>query len=177
MLFLNDTAPTTVGIDQAMSTQGWYPQVQISPSQLYTTGLLTTGGSVVKNYYTYIPTEPLEAASVVPAVQQYEQIVHQYVPSAQLGFFGEEAFASWLMFTEAAKTCGSGLTRSCLEKNVGKLTNWTAGGLVGSYTPITNKASQCFIIMKDDATKFVQYLPQKLGQFYCSAKNAPIVKP
>jgi ABC-type branched-subunit amino acid transport system substrate-binding protein len=177
MLFLNDTIATSVGLDQAMSTAGWYPQVQISPPQDYDTSFLSTGASVAKNYYVYMPSEPLEAASAVPAVGQYESIVQKYVPSAHLGFFGEMAFSSWLLFTEAAKACGSTLTRTCVEQQVAKLTNWTGGGLQGSINPASNKASQCFIVMKIVGNKFVQAIPAKLGQFYCNPANVPIVKP
>ena len=177
MLFLNDTIATSVGLDQAMSTAGWYPQVQISPPQDYDTSFLSTGASVAKNYYVYMPSEPLEAASAVPAVAQYESIVQKYVPSAHLGFFGVMAFSSWLLFTEAAKACGSNLTRTCVEQQVAKQTNWTGGGLQGSINPASNKASQCFIVMKIENGKFVQAIPSKLGQFYCNPKNVPVVQP
>ena len=177
MLFLNDTIATSVALDQAMSTAGWYPKVQISPPQDYDTSFLTTGASVAKNYYVYMPSEPLEAASAVPAVAQYESIVQKYVPSAHLGFFGEMAFSSWLLFAEGAKACGSNLTRTCLEQEVAKQTNWTGGGLQGSINPASNKASQCFIIMKIENSKFVQAIPSTLGQFYCNPANVPIVKP
>ena len=177
MLFLNDTIPTSVALDQAMSTAGWYPTLQISPPQDYDTSFLTTGASVAKNYYVYMPSEPLEAASAIPAVAQYEQIVHKYVPTAHLGFFGEMAFSSWLLFTEAAKACGSNLTRTCLEQQVAKQTNWTGGGLQGTINPASNKASDCFIVMKIENAKFVQAIPTKLGQFYCNPANVPVVKP
>ena len=177
MLFLNDTIPTSVALDQAMSTAGWYPKIQISPPQDYDTSFLTTGASVAKNYYVYMPSEPLEAASAVPAVTQYEQIVSKYVPSAHLGFFGEMAFGSWLLFSEAAKACGSNLTRTCVEQQVAKQTNWTGGGLQGTINPASNRASDCFIIMKIVNAKFVQAIPSKLGQFDCNPANVPVIKP
>jgi hypothetical protein len=31
--------------------------------------------------------------------------------------------------------------------------------------------------MKIENSKFVQVIPSKLGQFYCSPKNVPVVKP
>jgi ABC-type branched-subunit amino acid transport system substrate-binding protein len=177
MLFLNDTIPTSVALDQAMSTAGWYPTLQISPPQDYDTSFLTTGASVAKNYYVYMPSEPLEAASAIPAVAQYEQIERKYVPTAHLGFFGEMAFSSWLLFTVAAKACGSHLTRTCLVQEVAKQTNWTGGGLQGTINPASNRASQCFIIMKIVNAKFVQAIPAKLGQFYCNPANVPVIKP
>jgi ABC-type branched-subunit amino acid transport system substrate-binding protein len=177
MMFLNDTIPTSVALDQAMSTAGWYPKIQISPPQDYDTSFLTTGASVAKNYYVYMPSEPLEAASTVPAVAQYEQIVSKYVPTAHLGFFGEMAFGSWLLFSEAAKACGSTLTRTCVEHEVAKQTSWTGGGLQGTVNPASNKASDCFIVMKIENGKFVQAIPSKLGTFYCNPANVPFVKP
>lgn len=176
-LFLNDTEQTSVSIDEAMATAGWYPKIQISPPQLYTTQFLQTGASVAKNYYVYMAAEPLQAASAIPAVAQYEHIVHTYVPTAQLGFFGEMAFSGWLYFAEAAKACGSGLSRGCLEKQFAKITDWTGGGLQGVINPASNRASQCFLLMKVEGQKFVQVVPSKLGTFYCSPKNVPVIKP
>jgi ABC-type branched-subunit amino acid transport system substrate-binding protein len=177
MLFLNDTIATSVALDQAMSTAGWYPQVQISPPQDYDTSFLTTGASVAKNYYVYMPSEPLEAAAAVPAVAQYKQIVSKYVPTAHLGFFGEMAFGSWLLFSESAKACGSDLTRTCLTQEVARQANWTGGGLQGTINPASNRASDCFIVMKIENAKFVQVIPSKLGQFYCNPANVPVIKP
>jgi hypothetical protein len=160
-----------------MASAAGYPQVQISPPQDYDTSFLATAGSVAKNYYVYMPSEPLEAASVVPAVAQYEQIVQRYVPSAHLGFFGEMAFSSWLLFAESATACGSGLTRTCLEHQVARQTNWTGGGLQAAINPASNKPSDCYIVMKIENSKFVQVIPSKLGQFYCSPQNVPLVRP
>ncbi|MDQ1751568.1 MAG: hypothetical protein QOE71_2624 [Pseudonocardiales bacterium] len=176
-LFLNDTAPTTAGIEQAMATIGWYPEIQISPSQLYDEATIALAGKNLKNYYTYIPTTPFEAAAQVPAVKEYLDLLQTYAPKAKKTFFGATAFSAWLLFAEAVKSCGSNVTRNCISAYVATQKQWTGGGLQGPIDPASNTASQCFIIMKADAKGFTQAFPSKLGEYDCNAKNAPTVTP
>jgi ABC-type branched-subunit amino acid transport system substrate-binding protein len=176
-LFLNDTETVTAGIEQAMATAGWYPEIQISPSQLYDSAALALAGKNAKNYYTYIPTTPFEAADTVPAVKQYLGLLAQYAPKANKTFFGATAFSAWLLFASAVKSCGSNVTRNCISDYVVKQTAWTGGGLQGKIDPAGNKASECFIVMKMDTDKFVQAYPAKLGEYDCSPLNAPKVTP
>jgi ABC-type branched-subunit amino acid transport system substrate-binding protein len=176
-LFLNDTDTTTAAIEQAMATAGWYPDIQISPSQLYTENLLTLAGPISKNYYVYIPTTPYEAASQVPAMATYLKLLTQYAPKATKTFFGVTAFSAWLLFAEAVKSCGSNVTRACIEAYTVKQTAWTGGGLQGEINPGANIASECFILMKVDGSSWTQALPSTLGKYDCSPLNAPKVTP
>jgi ABC-type branched-subunit amino acid transport system substrate-binding protein len=176
-LFLNDTDTTSAAIEQAMATAGWYPEIQISPSQLYTQNMLTLAGKIAQNYYTYIPITPFEAASSVPAIQTYLTLLNQYAPKATKTFFGVTAFSAWLLFAEAVKSCGSNVTRTCIESYVTGQTAWTGGGLQGPINPAANVASQCFILMKVDGTQWTQAYPSTLGQYDCSPLNAPKVAP
>jgi ABC-type branched-subunit amino acid transport system substrate-binding protein len=176
-LFLNDTANVTAGIEQAMATLNWYPEIQISPSQLYDETTLQLAGKTIKNYYTYIPTTPFEAAAQVPAVQQYLDLLQKYAPKAKKTFFGATAFSAWLLFAEAVKSCGSNVTRTCISDYVATQKEWTGGGLHGPIDPAANKASQCFIIMKVESDKFTQAYPSELGKYDCDPKNAPTVNP
>jgi ABC-type branched-subunit amino acid transport system substrate-binding protein len=176
-LFLNDTANVTAGIEQAMSTLGWYPDLQISPSQLYDESTLQLAGKTIKNYYTYIPTTPFEAADTVPAVKQYLSLLDQYAPKAKKTFFGSTSFSAWLLLGSAIKSCGDNVTRACISTFVATQKQWTGGGLQGPIDPASNRASECFAIMRVDSDKFVQEFPSQLGQYDCSPKNAPTVKP
>jgi ABC-type branched-subunit amino acid transport system substrate-binding protein len=176
-LFLNDTANVTAGIEQAMATLGWYPQLQISPSQIYDQSTLALAGKYIKNYYVYIPTTPFEAAASVPAVQQYLNLLKQYAPKANKTFFGSTSFSAWLLLASAIKSCGDNVTRKCISNYVATQTQWTGGGLQGPINPAANIASQCFAIMAVSSDKFTQAYPSQLGQYDCSPKNAPTVKP
>jgi ABC-type branched-subunit amino acid transport system substrate-binding protein len=176
-LFLNDTDTTSAAIEQAMATAGWYPEIQISPSQLYTANMLTLAGKISQNYYVYIPITPYEAASTVPAMQTYLSLLNTYAPKATKTFFGVTAFSGWLLFAEAVKSCGSNVTRACIEAYTATQTAWTGGGLQGPINPAANTASQCFIVMKVDGDHWTQAYPSTLGTYDCSPLNAPIVKP
>ena len=176
-LFLNDTANVTAGIEQAMATLGWYPELQISPSQIYDDSTLQLAGKYIKNYYTYIPTTPFEAADSVPAVKQYLDLLSQYAPKAKKTFFGSTSFSAWLLLASAIKSCGDTVTRQCVSAYVATQTQWTGGGLQGPIDPASNTASQCFAIMQVMSDKFVQAYPSQLGQYDCSPKNAPTVTP
>jgi ABC-type branched-subunit amino acid transport system substrate-binding protein len=176
-LFLNDTANVTAGIEQAMSTLGWYPDLQISPSQIYDDATLQLAGKYIKNYYVYIPTTPFEAAAKVPAVQQYLDLLKVHAPKAKKTFFGSTSFSAWLLLASGIKSCGDNVTRTCIADYVATQKQWTGGGLQGPIDPAANRASECFAIMRVDSDKFVQEFPSELGQYDCSAKNAPTVKP
>lgn len=174
-LFLNDTTQVSAQIEQVMATQNWYPTVQISPPQLYDYGYPPLAGKISKNYYTFIPTTPYEAAAQVPAVQQFTTILQQYAPKAKKTFFAETAFSAWLLFAKAVKACGSQLTRTCVMDNVAKVTEWTGGGLQGTINPLANKTTQCYAVMKVTDTGYTQAIPADLGKFDCNPDNAPVV--
>lgn len=176
-LFLNDTANVTAGIEQAMATLNWYPELQISPSQIYDDTTIQLAGKAIKNYYVYIPTTPFEAAGKVPAVQQYLDLLKKYAPKAKKTFFGSTTFSGWLLLASGIKSCGSNVTRKCISDYVATQKSWTGGGLQGQIDPAANTASECFIVMKVNPTGFEQAYPSELGQYDCSPKNAPHVKP
>jgi ABC-type branched-subunit amino acid transport system substrate-binding protein len=176
-LFLNDTASVTAGIEQAMSTLGWYPELQISPSQIYDEATLQLAGKNIKNYYVYIPTTPFEAAAKVPAVQEYLDLLKEHAPKAKKAFFGSTSFSAWLLLASGIKSCGDNVTRKCVAEYVATQKQWTGGGLQGPIDPAANTASECFAIMKVEKDKFVQEFPSELGKYDCSPKNAPTVKP
>jgi ABC-type branched-subunit amino acid transport system substrate-binding protein len=175
-LFLNDSPTTSVGLEAAMATAGWYPKVTISPPNWYDSNAI----SIVKNpvnYYTYIPTTPFEAAASVPAVQQLSTLLAQYAPKADKTFFAETAFSGWLLFAEGVKSCGSNVTRTCIENYVKTQTTWTGGGLEGQINPAANIATNCYIVMKVQNGGFVQAYPTQQGQYDCDPQNAPVIKP
>jgi Periplasmic binding protein len=90
-----------------------------------------------------------------PATAQFIQIVKQYQNVAPKAL-GVNAFSAWLLFAEAAKSCGSNLTRQCVMSYAGAQKNWTAGGLHDPENPgnATGSLSQCFTIIKATSAGF-----------------------
>jgi ABC-type branched-subunit amino acid transport system substrate-binding protein len=88
---------------------------------------------------------PIEKASSNSADAELTQLFAKYEPTTELSFAAANAFASWLLFAESAKSCGSDLTRQCIYEAAIKQTSWTAGGLMApvNLSPATTPV-QCW---------------------------------
>ncbi|TDV55954.1 ABC transporter substrate-binding protein [Actinophytocola oryzae] len=72
---------------------------------------------------------PLEKADDNPATKQLSDLFAKYAPDAHVSMPAVRAFAAWLLFAKAAKSCGDDLTRRCVYDAAMKETKWTGGGL------------------------------------------------
>jgi hypothetical protein len=81
------------------------------------------------NYAALAGYYPLEQAAANPATQQLTKVFAQYAAAQPVTLQVMQAFSAWLLFADAAETCGSGLTRKCVYEAALKQTAWTAGGL------------------------------------------------
>lgn len=177
LMFLNASVAPIAALQQAMATAGWYPEVQLAPSQLYDEGIVELGGEGLQgDLFTFIPTTPFEATDV-PAVEQLLSLIDQYAPDAKRTFFLSTAFSGWLLFAKAVQSCGSDVTRDCIIDYVGTQTEWTGGGLQGAIDPAANVAAECFAVMRVTPDGFTQEFPDTLGNYDCSPDNAPHVSP
>lgn len=116
-----------------------------------------------------ITTEPLENASVVPAVADYEKIVK--ATGGKTSMTGEEAASAFLLWAAAAKDCGSKLTRDCVMTKLSAVHDWTAGGLQAPSDPGANLPTDCTILMQLQGGTWKQAYPAKQGQFSCDTSN------
>lgn len=114
------------------------------------------------------------------AMQQYLDLVEKYLTKGKgRTLLSVNAFASWLLFAQAASQCGANLTRDCLVENVQKITSFDAGGLLSQRTPSDpTQASQCFTAVQAVPTTkaksgFVVWSKVKPNQgiFNCAADN------
>jgi ABC-type branched-subunit amino acid transport system substrate-binding protein len=149
------------------------PQWVRADTNHYDQKLLDVGGSSVAN--TYIPSAfvPFEQAAKNPATQQYLDAMEQYKPNAKAkALLGAQAWSAWLLFAQAAKACGSDLTRTCVFDNAKKIHDWTGGGLHATTDPGGNKGSQCFTLLVAGNGKFavVDNSPNT-GLYNCSPQN------
>jgi len=160
-------------LETDMSDISFAPQWVRADTNHYDQKLLDVGGAAVRN--TFIPSSfvPFEKADTSPAMQQYLAEYAKYKPSAKAkALLGAQAWSSWLLFAEAAKACGSDLTRKCVYDNATKVHDWTGGGLHATTDPGANKGSECFVLLKGANGKFtvVDNSPNT-GLFNCSPKN------
>ncbi|MGW1622018.1 ABC transporter substrate-binding protein [Streptomyces sp. NPDC002172] len=95
---------------------------------------------------------PLEKAADNAATGQLTALFKKYAPSAQITLPGVRGFAAWLLFAEAASSCGDDLTRKCVYQAAAKESAWTGGGLLAPVDLSTPGAPlTCFNIEKATA--------------------------
>ena len=139
----------------------------------YDAKLTDVGGAAIAN--TYMPSSfaPFEDAAKNPATQQYLDAFAKYKPDAKTkAALGVQAWSSWMLFAQAARNCGSELTRKCVYENAKKIHTWTGGGLHAPTDPGNNRGSVCFVLLKADSNGFTTVdVGATNGIYSCSDKN------
>ena len=91
--------------------------------------LVDLAGPALKNTYVWTSFVPFDDKSS-PALQQYLAAFAKYKPDAKTkAYLGLQSWSAWLLFAQAARDCGSDLTRTCLYNTAKKVHAWTGGGL------------------------------------------------
>ncbi|MGW0838815.1 ABC transporter substrate-binding protein [Streptomyces sp. NPDC002787] len=122
-----------------------------------------------EGFVTSLSFQPLENADIVPAVKQYKEIVA--ADGGKVSLTGLSAASAFLLWATVAKKCGSDLTRQCMVDGLGKVHDWTAGGLQAPSDPGANKPSECALLMKLEGGAWKQIHPAKRGEFDCDPSN------
>jgi len=136
---------------------GYFPKWVVLNTNNYDPVMLTEGGANLDKFTggvlvssRFAPFElGVSDPTKYPATAQFVQIVKQYQNVAPKAL-GVNAFSAWLLFAEAAKSCGSNLTRQCVMSYAQAQSNWTGGGLHDIEKPATatGDTSQCFTFIK-----------------------------
>ncbi|HVN50938.1 MAG TPA: ABC transporter substrate-binding protein [Acidimicrobiales bacterium] len=142
----------------------------------YDPKLLKAAGSALgyENVIVGIGTTPFQATDV-PAVQQYEALFDQFLPSStrKQAALGMNSFSAWLLFAQAAKACGANLTRKCMYENATKVTRWDGGGIQApTNVSQDNVAGPCMVNLKASPSGWtiIKWDPTE-GVFNCSSDN------
>jgi ABC-type branched-subunit amino acid transport system substrate-binding protein len=137
--------------------------------------LIDIGGAAVKNVFIAGSVVPYSLAKQNPATQQYLDLFKKYLPDGKnKAYLGYQGFSAWLLFAQAAKACGSDLTRKCVYDKASKVTEWTGGGLHAPTNPSSNSIAECVLVSEATPDGFV--IPNDFektdGIFNCNAANA-----
>ncbi len=119
--------------------------------------------------------QPIENADVNDAVADYKKIVEK--SGGKTGMTGEFAASAFLMWAQAAKDCGSELTRDCVMDKLHDVREWTAGGLQAPTDPGRNMPSKCAMLMQLKGDEWSQVNPEKRGEFSCGTSNVIPMSP
>jgi ABC-type branched-subunit amino acid transport system substrate-binding protein len=133
--------PTNLGALVAkLREQGWDGVVASEANMYDPVYPQSAGGGAAQNSFLRTAFHFFEEADQWPAVQQYNEILDQYVPDhKENAMLGMQSWSAWLLFATAANACGESnggvLTRTCVLKAADAITDWTAGGLHAPSQP------------------------------------------
>jgi hypothetical protein len=161
--------PTNLGALMAkLREQGWEGMPVLEANlydQVYpeSAGVANARGSFIRTSF-----HPFEEADRWPAVQQYLDIVEEYVAEPKQGaLLGMQSFSAWLLFAVAADDCASAhdgvLTRDCVLEAADAIEGWTAGGLHAPSGPGNDGEGRpnCEMVLDvDEDGEFVRQFPE-----------------
>jgi len=139
----------------------------------YDQKLIEVGGSAINNTYVRTVFWPFEEAADNPATQEYLDAFAEYKPDGKAeANLGLQAWSAWLLFAQAARECGSNLTRTCVYDNLLTVDDWTGGGLHAVQDPANNVAGDCFalILATPDGFELADIDPND-GIYSCNPDN------
>jgi ABC-type branched-subunit amino acid transport system substrate-binding protein len=148
-----------VNFQSAMRQQDFKPEVTDLEANFYNQDYATNGGEGAEGSFVRIAIAPFEEADQYPAVQQYLNIMDEYVPDGKIATLGVHAFSAGLLFATAAKAAGDDLTREATIEQLQQIHEWTGGGLHGSNDVANKQPGPCFIVMEVHDGAFVRRYP------------------
>jgi hypothetical protein len=131
-----------ISLEQALDTIGYKLDWIDANTNAYGPQFLQLAGAALtqQNNYAQLPgIYPVEEAASNPSVEKIVQLYQQYAPGAAITLQALQAWSMWLLFADAAETCGSNLTRACVYNAALKQTAWTGGGITA---PVDEAVSQ-----------------------------------
>ncbi|MFN8025462.1 MAG: ABC transporter substrate-binding protein [Acidimicrobiia bacterium] len=122
---------------------------------------------------------PFEEASANKTVANFLKFMKQVGGTPDQ--FAAYAFAGTIAFADAVnaiveKDGVNGLTRSNLITAVKGLTDFDAGGMLGTRSFKTGATTSCFLMVKFTNGKWVRQYPAKKGTFDCKSSNMQTIK-
>jgi hypothetical protein len=163
-------------LEKSMKDVGYYPKAIILEVNHYDNSLWQDAADAIQNTWVRDYFYPFEEAKNNPATQQFVDIVHKQVPGGKIAALGLNSWTAWLLFAEAAKACGSQLTRQCVLDKAGAMNNWTGGGLHAPTNPdpSNRQSPSCDLLMKATPTGFVRdqaLTKANNGIYMCGPEN------
>jgi ABC-type branched-subunit amino acid transport system substrate-binding protein len=184
VLTTESAAEPMVSMLKAMGDVGYFPKYIMFDYNMYDARLTTETGNVLNQMpagggvYISDYIIPFELADQYPATKQYVGLLNQYVHGAKPKALGINSFSGWLLFAEAAKACGSNLTRSCVMDHARATKDWTGAGLHAPAQPASAADSEghlCFTLLKVSPSGFTvekDITKPNSGIFNCSPSNS-----
>jgi ABC-type branched-subunit amino acid transport system substrate-binding protein len=110
--------------------------------------------------------------SSVPTVANFIKYFDQTHPGSKPNLFAVEAFVAGLLFEQAMKAAGPNPSRAALLTQLGKVTTFDAGGLIGPTNPGGKVPGVCAVIAGVANGAYIRVKPATSG-FTCDGTFVP----
>jgi ABC-type branched-subunit amino acid transport system substrate-binding protein len=145
----------------------------------YGNKIVTDNAKAFEGEVQFLGFLPFEEASVNKTVANFVKYMKQVGGTPDQ--FSAYSYAAVLAFADAAnavvKSKGvNGLTRSNLITAIKGLTQFDAGGMLGTRSFKDGKTTSCFLMVQFKNGKWVRQYPTKKGTFDCKASNTITIK-
>lgn len=147
--------PQFVRLAQAMTQQGYDPDVFMIDPTAYEPDFISQGGKDVEGVTIYMNFVPFEEASSSPETKLYLDWLQATKPGATPDFFGVFSWSAARLFVETAAKLGGDLNRASLVDAIRKTDNWTANGLHAPQRVGPKHTGECFRLIQVKGGKFV----------------------
>lgn len=164
-----------------LKEQGWNGHALLE-TNMYDPLLFSQGNQAVEGSVIRQTVHPIEEADKWPAIKQYLDNLHKYVPDAKVAPLGIQSTSAWLLFAVAADACAKAnkgtITRQCILEQAAAQKDWTGGGLHSAQDPAPfnqAKSSSCSMLLIVKDGKFERLYPKiddkgdDGGGFHCPA--------
>ncbi|GAB2639140.1 hypothetical protein GCM10027270_29880 [Nocardioides ginkgobilobae] len=147
--------PQFVRLAQAMTQQGYEPDVFMIDPTAYEPALIEQGGEDVEGITIYTNFVPFEEADRSPETKLYLDWLQTTKPGATPDFFGVFSWSAARLFVELAAGLGGKLSRETLLEAIRGTDDWTANGLHAPQNVGPKRTGECFRFLQVRGGKFV----------------------
>ena len=162
---ITGAVPQFVRLAQAMTQQGYDPDVFMIDPTAYDPDLIEQGGDDVEGLTIYTNFVPFEEAGSSPETKLYLDWLQATKPGATPDFFGVYAWSAARLFVEQAAKLGGKLSRASMVEAVRGVDNWTANGLHSPQRVGPKHTGECFRLLQVKGGRFV---PLGSTKFSCN---------
>ena len=138
---------TIARIAKAMQQQNFKPQVFLTGGPGYHPGIVPLAGDAVEGMFSSQPYSLFagEDAAHIPEVKLFNEWVQKVKPGWKPDLFTAFAWSAGRLFFQALEAAGPKATRADVLRELSKVTEFSANGMLTPANPAGKKASDCLL--------------------------------
>ena len=119
------------------------------------------------NLYVRSAVVPFSEREHSPAIDDYLTIVEE-LGTGEVSGISLQSASAFLLWSTAARDCGSALTDDCILETIAGYETWTGHGLHAATNPASNLPTSCGALFRLEGTEYVRVTPTEPAGYDCS---------